>query len=178
MSENNKVSSEQGTLNFHKKHFGNSLRKATLCFLIKGRKILLAEKRRGFAVGKLNGVGGKLNENESVEEALARETKEEIGVDIVSHQKVAELDFYFADNQDFNQKVLVYISDSWKGTPSESEEMAPSWYSIENIPYEKMWSDDIYWLPLVIEGKMIRASFLFDKSEKVLEKELIEVDSL
>ncbi len=52
----------------------------TLLLLRKGNQILLAMKKRGFGAGKFNGVGGKLEENETLEDAMLRETKEEIDV--------------------------------------------------------------------------------------------------
>ncbi len=92
----------------HKKTVKTPLRQATLCFLMREGEILLARKKREFAQGKINGVGGKVNDGESVEEAAIRETREEIDVDIRILVKVAELDFYFSHNPDWNQKVIVF----------------------------------------------------------------------
>ena len=58
--------------------------RTTLCLLIKDNKILLPIKKRGFGKGKNNGVGGKLEDGETELEAMIRETKEEIGVDVMS----------------------------------------------------------------------------------------------
>lgn len=58
----------------------------TLLLLRKGNEILLAMKKRDFGVGKYNGIGGKLEENETPEMAMLRETKEEINV-ILRHMK-------------------------------------------------------------------------------------------
>lgn len=54
-----------------------------LCFLIKDEKVLLAMKKRGFGVGKWNGVGGKVKPGESVKMAVVREVFEEIRVSIL-----------------------------------------------------------------------------------------------
>ena len=51
---------------------------STLCFLVKGDRILLAMKKRGFGEGKWNGVGGKVNEGESVGHAALREMDQAI----------------------------------------------------------------------------------------------------
>ena len=50
----------------------------TLLLLRKDNEILLAKKKRGFGEGKYNGVGGKLEDGETPEEAMIRETEEEI----------------------------------------------------------------------------------------------------
>jgi ADP-ribose pyrophosphatase YjhB (NUDIX family) len=48
---------------------------STLSFLIKDNKVLLAQKKRGFGVGKWNGVGGKKNSDETIEQTAKRETE-------------------------------------------------------------------------------------------------------
>ena len=72
----------------------------TLLFLIKKEgdiitDILLAKKKRGFGVGKYNGVGGKVMVDEQIGVAAKRETKEEIGVEVGIIKKVAELRFEY-----------------------------------------------------------------------------------
>ncbi|GAJ07377.1 unnamed protein product, partial [marine sediment metagenome] len=54
---------------------------ATLCFFIKEnpKLILLGMKKRGFGKDKYNGFGGKINPDETIEEAAVREVQEEIG---------------------------------------------------------------------------------------------------
>ena len=53
-------------------------KETTLLIIKKENKILLARKKRGFGLGKWNGIGGKIEENETPEEAMIRETEEEI----------------------------------------------------------------------------------------------------
>ncbi len=45
----------------------------TLLFLRKNNHILLAMKKRGFGADRWNGVGGKLEPGETIEQALVRE---------------------------------------------------------------------------------------------------------
>lgn len=61
----------------------------TLCFLLDGDKVLLGLKKKGFGQGKWLGIGGKVEEGESVEEAAKREVKEEIGVTLRDMEKIA-----------------------------------------------------------------------------------------
>ncbi|MFA7385980.1 MAG: NUDIX domain-containing protein, partial [Candidatus Paceibacterota bacterium] len=106
-----------------------------------------------------------------------REAKEEINVFIKEMEKVAEISFYFPHNFLFNQAVHVYFSESWEGEPRESEEMKPEWFSVEKIPFKKMWPDDIFWLPEVLKGKLLRAMFVFKENDIVEEKEVNIVKS-
>lgn len=148
------------------------LRQATLVFLVKDKEILLAMKKRGFGVNKWNGVGGKVQENESIENAAKRETLEEIGVRVEKLEKMGRLNFYFEEKSDWNQQVIVYKSNSWQGEIQESEEMAPRWFKLDEIPYREMWEDDPYWLPYLVENKQFEADFLFDEEQKMREKEV------
>jgi len=64
--------------------------------------------------------------------------------------------------------VIVFTCKTWSGEPTETEEMSPQWFQINEIPYDKMWSDDKYWLPKVIEGKHVKADFYFDDNDNLL----------
>lgn len=154
---------------------------ATLVFLIKKNKgkitdICLAMKKRGFGAGRWNGVGGKLEKGETIIEATKREAKEEIFVSINELKKIAELSFYFSYKQERDQKVHVYFSEKWKGEPKESNEMKPQWFSIKYIPYQDMWSDDIFWLPEVLKGELLKAKFVFGENDVVQKQEINIVD--
>ena len=65
-----------------------SLLETTLCLLRKNNKILLAVKKRGFGEGKYNGVGGKIEKGETPDQAMVRETSEEISVIPTKYEKV------------------------------------------------------------------------------------------
>ena len=144
------------------------MRQCNLVFLIKPaeKQILLAMKKRGFGVGKWNGVGGKLKDDETVKQAAIRESKEEIGVDLKNEDlmNVAVIDFYFENKTEFDQQVHVFFAERWQGDPAESEEMKPQWYAFSELPYDEMWLDDIHWLPRVLGGEKIKAKFVFNES--------------
>jgi 8-oxo-dGTP pyrophosphatase MutT (NUDIX family) len=160
---------------------GKDLRKATLCILVSDGRILLAMKKRGFGIGKWNGVGGKQEAGEDVKTTAVRETKEEIGVVPISMRKVAVLNFYFPESpkdKDWNQQVHIFLVDGWDGTPKETEEMNPEWFALDKIPYESMWDDDRHWLPKVLEGKSIEGDFIFDRDQKLADFKMKEVARL
>lgn len=148
----------------------------TLLFFRKDNQILLAMKKRGFGAGKWNGVGGKIEQGETIEDALVRESIEEVSMKPLSWTKVAELDFVQdAETDPWHMYVHAYISEHWEGDPTESEEMKPQWYNLDNIPYEVMWEDDEYWLPQVLEGKQLEGKFIFDKDDKMIQHEIAVV---
>lgn len=141
----------------------------TLCFLHTSSDILLAMKKVRFGAGKLNEVGGHVEDGETVEQAIVRETFEEIGVSINEEnlEKVAILHFAFDTKPEWNQECHVFLTSEWEGEPTESEEMSPEWYSKDDLPFEKMWEDDKHWLPKVLAGERIRAHFSFDENQKI-----------
>ncbi len=151
----------------------------TLLFIIKDNKILLAEKLRGHGKGFFNGVGGKKQENESIIDCLLRETKEEINVSPKGYTEVAIIDFelYYKGEYTF-ENMHVFIAADYEGTLSSSDEMRPSWFDIDKIPYEQMFADDLIWLPKVLEGKKTSGFVKLDKDFNVVEQQLKFLDNL
>ncbi len=131
---------------------------AVIVHIIEGDRILLHYKKRGHGAGKWNGLGGKIENGETPEECAMREAKEEMGTEIKDLKKMGEIVFYDVQEEDW--MVHVY-SAKIIGEPKESEESRPKWFSLESIPYDEMWEDDRYWLPLVINGLKFRAKFWF-----------------
>lgn len=155
------------------------MKHSTLIFLINSEdskvKILLAMKKRGFGMGLWNGVGGKVGEGESILNAAKRECMEEINVGAKTLEKVAEIYFDDLGHPEWSQTVTAYICKSWEGEPKESEEMNPKWFSLDEIPYDQMWIDDKYWLPIVLEGKKVKGNFVFGKENEILDYNIEEV---
>jgi len=150
----------------------------TLCFLIRKNKgineICLAMKKRGLGEGKWNGVGGKLNQDETLIDALLRETKEEINVDLLEFKEVGKIDFKFPDNPQWRNESHIFIATKWANEPQESEEMSPKWFTYNKIPYSKMWGTDKDWIPMVLTGNKINGNVVFDKNNKVISKKFVK----
>lgn len=150
----------------------------TLLLLRRNDELLLAMKKRGFGAGRWNGVGGKLEPGETIDQALIRECQEEIDVTPTEYHKVAEHDFVMDSDgpEPWHMFVHTYICTGWEGEPVETEEMAPRWYKLNDIPYDDMWQDDRYWLPQALNGKSLRTVFTFDKDDNLLTQTVHEVE--
>ena len=145
----------------------------TLLIVVQDNKILLAKKLRGFGIGKYNGVGGKVEQGETVEEAMLRETFEEIGIVPTEYKMLGIVDFdEIVKGERNNVKMHVFKATAYQGQPITSDEMQPEWFDIDNIPYSKMFKDDYHWLPLLLEDKTFSGKFVYDKDFNLIEYNL------
>src|SRR5690349_5916426 len=100
----------------------------TIVFLRREGQLLLAMKKRGFGVGKWNGVGSKVEQGETITEGAVRECQEEIGVTPLNLQLVGTIQFFDPGDESFHHNCHIFVTDTWEGTPAESEEMQPQWF--------------------------------------------------
>ena len=134
---------------------------ATLCYVFEDEEVLLIRKKRGPGEGRYVGPGGKVEANESIEEAVIREVHEETSLTIDAPEKKGELAFYFAEEPFMN--VHVFRAESYTGTVEESDEAEPDWMDITDLPYDRMWDGDEHWLPLLIDGESFSGTFTYDE---------------
>lgn len=134
---------------------------ATLMFVIKEGQVLLIRKKRGLGKGKINGPGGRLDPGESLEACAIREVQEELLVTPKGTiEEVGLLQFQFCDG--YALEVHVFRADDYEGTATETDEAIPLWTALDKIPYDEMWADDRFWLPLMLNGTRFKGTFLFD----------------
>jgi 8-oxo-dGTP diphosphatase len=137
------------------------MKQATICFPMRGAKILLGMKKRGFGAGKWNGFGGKVQDGESIEAAAARELAEESGLIAApaDFENVARIRFFETNTPIFDD--TVFFLRKWEGVEKETEEMRPQWFDV--LPYDAMWAADRLWIPLLLAGKKIDGTVRFKK---------------
>ncbi|MGC6582611.1 MAG: 8-oxo-dGTP diphosphatase [Akkermansiaceae bacterium] len=138
---------------------------ATLMFIHQGSRVLLIEKLRGIGKGKINGPGGKIDPGETPEQCVIREVQEELHITALDPIKRGELFFVMSDLPDIH--CHLYTATQFEGTPTATDEAIPYWCEISEIPFEKMWEDDSYWLPQALNGETFDARFLFEE-EKII----------
>jgi len=138
----------------------------SVCLLIRGNppaEVLLGLKKTGFGSGKYTGLGGKIEEGETLTAAAAREIEEESGLRVAEKDlnHAGRLTFLFPAKPEWSQVVEIFRVNEWRGEARETVEMKPAWFALGKIPYDRMWPDASHWLPRVLRGDNIRMRFVY-----------------
>lgn len=128
-------------------------------FVVRDEKVLLIEKLTGIGEGKINGPGGKIDPGETALRAVVRECQEELHITPLDAVKMGELWFAMTDLPDIH--CHVYVATDFAGVPTPTREANPMWVKLSEIPYDRMWADDQYWLPQMLAGKKFIGKFDF-----------------
>jgi 8-oxo-dGTP diphosphatase len=142
---------------------------ATIVYIVVEGSVLLIRKKRGLGAGKINAPGGRLEPGETLEECAIREVREELLITPHGLELIGENLFQFVDG--YSLHAHVFRASGLSGTPTETDEAAPLWYPVNNLPYDEMWEDDQLWVPLVLSRTRFHARYIFD-GDRMLDYEL------
>ena len=81
--------------------------------------------------------GGKIKNNESPDDAIIREIKEELSLDI-NKKSLKPISFNTYTYDEFNAIIFFYICRSWKGTPLSNENKQILWIEIDKLKNYKL----------------------------------------
>jgi len=126
-------------------------------------QVLLGYKKTGLGTGKIVALGGHVEESETAPQAAAREVKEESGIAVAadSLREAAHITFLFPTRPAWDMTVAVFTADTWSGQPAETEEIRPEWFPVAALPLDRMWDDGRHWVPRVLAGERLRATFSY-----------------
>ena len=146
--------------------------KTVLAYIKKDGKYLMLfrnKKKVDINKGKWIGIGGHLEKDESKEQALVREIKEETGLDVLHYAYRGELLFV---NNDFQEIMYLYLVDEVSGDLIECDEGELAWIKEDDLMSLNMWEGDYKFLPLLINtDKFIRLELRYSDDQLVEVKE-------
>jgi 8-oxo-dGTP diphosphatase/2-hydroxy-dATP diphosphatase len=149
----------------------------TVAIVKNGNKLLLGRKKKeGFGYSKWNGLGGKVELDESIDEAMNRECFEEGNIKIVDFIKKGILTFHYANDPEM--EVHIYEITKFKNKPEDSDEMQCRWFGVDKLPFSEMWPDDSFWMPLFLNDKKFKGEFYFDKNYAIVKHKLTKINEL
>ena len=142
---------------------------ATLVFVFRDAELLLIDKKTGLGKGKVNMPGGKVDPGETPEQCAVRECQEEVGITVSGLEYCGMHKFQFVDG--YSIQVWVYRTQAFEGRPHETREARPMWVRQDEVPFDDMWEDDRFWLPMVVRGERFVGRWIFD-DDQMLDYEL------
>jgi 8-oxo-dGTP diphosphatase len=84
--------------------------------------------------GKWEFPGGKVEINETVAQALARELKEEVAIDVMSCHPFIKIEHtYRSEGYDKNVCLDVFIIDNFMGDPNAQEGQGQGWFELNQL---------------------------------------------
>ncbi len=147
----------------------------TICHVIKGDQILLKYGTRGVARGKWNGPGGKIDSKETPEECAKRELFEETGIRAGKLLYHGTLSFHMDGGTELTILNHLFSTEDFSGEAKSTEEGEVKWFDQKDIPYQDMFPDDAFWLPLMLDKIRFDAEFYFDAENKKILKYNINI---
>ena len=131
----------------------NRISETVLIYLNKDNKYLMLlrnKKKNDYNKDKYIGIGGHIELNETKEEALIRETKEETNLHLLSYDYRGIV--YF--NMDgYKETMHIYTSNKFKGNIKECNEGSLYWIEKEKIFDLELWEGDRIFLDILLNSQ-------------------------
>ena len=111
---------------------------AAIALIDANDQVLIAKRpKKKHLAGLWEFPGGKIEKNESPENALVREIKEELNINI-NNKCIAPLTFSEFKYEEFNLLLLLYICRRWDGTPMSMEKNPIKWVKVNKLREHNM----------------------------------------
>jgi 8-oxo-dGTP diphosphatase len=127
------------------------------CLSKDGKKVLLMHRNKNQGddhLGKYNGLGGKMHEDEDIDSSMRREFLEESGLVVKSMRLKGTINWTgFGKNQE-NWLGFIFRIDAFEGQCySSCKEGDLEWIDLEKIESLPMWEGDSHFLHMVFDDE-------------------------
>ena len=127
------------------------MRNTTLCYVTRGQDVLMlhrVKKKNDLNKDKWIGIGGKFEGQESPDQCLLREAKEETGLTLTSWQCRGVVTF-LTENPEEGEFMYLFTADGFEGELLECNEGDLQWVSREFLDDLPKWEGDKIFLDLL-----------------------------
>ena len=127
------------------------MKHTTLCYITRGNDVLMlhrVKKENDINKDKWIGIGGKFEEDESPDECLLREAKEETGLTLTSWRCRGIVTFLTNDPWE-GEYMYLFTADGFEGELSTCDEGDLQWVSREFLNQLPKWEGDQIFLDLL-----------------------------
>lgn len=129
------------------------MRLTTICYIEQDGNYLMlhrTKKENDQSHDKWLGVGGKFDKDESPDECILREVKEETGLTLMSYQLRGVMTFV-SDIWE-TEYMFIYTADEFEGELAECSEGDLQWIKKTEVMNLKLWEGDKIFLKKLIDG--------------------------
>lgn len=129
------------------------MRLTTICYIEQDGNYLMlhrTKKENDQSHDKWLGVGGKFEKDESPDECILREVKEETGLTLTSYQLRGVMTFV-SDIWE-TEYMFIYTADEFEGELAECSEGDLQWVKKTEVMNLKLWEGDKIFLKKLIDG--------------------------
>ena len=144
----------------------NNKKETVLAYIEKDKSFLMLlrnKKKHDINANKWIGVGGHLENNETPEDALIREIKEETGLDVISYSKKGLIHFNY---DDISELMHLYVVNEFKGELIECDEGTLKWIKKSVLFSLDLWEGDRIFLKKLLNEEPyfeLELNYLKDK---------------
>lgn len=146
----------------------------TLCYIENDEQYLMlhrTKKKNDLNEGKWIGVGGKFEKDESPEECLLREVREETGYTLTSWRYRGIVTFISGRAE--SEYMHLFTADGFTGEQTECNEGELKWISKADVPELNVWPGDRIFLKLLLEREdFFSLKLVYDAGDRLLEAKL------